>query len=122
MILLHGTTRERAEQILAHGPDPRFCEPGGQATEDGFSMYLDHGRFLFGDPDDYAHGKAREFPDEGGPVMPVLNVPDAIAQKAVTDWFPLSQGLVQFDRGSGLEELLAVWSQIASSALIRSLT
>ena len=54
MILLHGTTRRRAEQILNLGPDPRFREPGGQATEDGFSMYLDHGPFHFGDPDEYA--------------------------------------------------------------------
>ncbi len=105
MILLHGTTRRRAEQILAHGPDPHFREPGGQATEDGFSMYLDHGPFLFGDPEDYAHGKAREFPDEGGPVNSiVLQVPDEIVQKAATDWFPASQGpFVQFDPGSGLE-------------------
>ena len=29
MILLHGTTRRRAEQILEHGPDPRYREPGG---------------------------------------------------------------------------------------------
>lgn len=122
MILLHGTTRQRAERILAHGPDPSFCEPGGQATENGFSTYLDQGPFLFGDPDEYAYGKAREFEDEGGPVILILQVPDAIVQKAVTDWFPLSQGLVQFDRGSGLEELLAVWSEIASSARIRSLT
>jgi hypothetical protein len=122
MILLHGTTRRRAEQILAHGPDPRFCEPGGQATEDGFSMYLGYGPFLFGDPDDFAHGKAREFPDEGGPVILVLEVPDDIVQKAATEWFPLSQGLVQFDPGSGLEELVAVWSEIAKSAVIRSIT
>lgn len=93
MILLHGTTRRRAEQILAHGPDPRFREPGGQATEDGFSMNLDRGPFLFGDPDEFAHGKAREFPDEGGPVILVLEVPNAIVQKAATEWFPLSQGL-----------------------------
>jgi hypothetical protein len=84
--------------------------------------FLDCGPFHFGDPDDYAHGKAREFPDEGGPVILVLEVPDAIVQTAATDWFPLSQGLVQFDPGSGLEELVAVWSQIASSAMIRSLT
>lgn len=122
MILLHGTTRRRAEQILAHGPDSRFREPGGQATEGGFSTYIDHGPFLFGDPDEYARGKSREFPDEGGPAILVLDVPDAIVQKAVTDWFPLSQGIVQFDPGSGLEELVAAWPQVASSALIRSLT
>ncbi len=122
MILLHGTTRRRAEHILAHGPDPRFREPGGLATEDGFSMYLDHGPFLFGDPEEYARSKAREFPDEGGPIIIQLQVPNEIVQKAATEWFPLSQGLVQFDLGSGLEELLAAWSDIAKSAQIRSLT
>ncbi len=85
-------------------------------------MYLGYGPFLFGDPDDFAHGKAREFPDEGGPVILVLEVPDDIVQKAATEWFPLSQGLVQFDPGSGLEELVAVWSEIAKSAVIRSIT
>ena len=89
---------------------------------DRSAQSLDHGPFLFGNPDEYAHGKAREFPDEGGPVIVVLQVPDVVVQKAVTDWFPLSQGLVQFDPGSGLEELVAAWSGIASSALIRSLT
>ena len=120
MILIHGTTRRRAEQIVDLGPDPRFHEPGGQATEDGFSMYLESGPFHFGLPEEYARGKAREFPDEGGAVILVLDVPDEIVQKAVTEWFPPSQGLVQFDPGSGLEELVAAWSEIARSAQIRS--
>lgn len=113
MILLHGTTRTRAEQILQHGPNPQFQEPGGQARENGFSMNLEAGPFLFGTPADYARGKAREFPDEGGPVILAVDVPDAIVQKAVNDWFPLSQGLVQFDPGSGLEELVAAWETLA---------
>jgi hypothetical protein len=121
MILLHATTRRRAEQILDLGPDPRFREPGGQATEDGFSLYLESGPFHFGTPDEYARGKAREFPDEGGAVT-VLEVPDEIVQRAATERFPLTQGLVQFDPGSGLEELVAVWSEIAKSAKIRSVT
>ena len=49
------------------------------------------------------------FPDEGGPVILTVEVPDAIVQKPLNDWFPLSQGLVQFDVGSGLEELIAAW-------------
>ena len=122
MILLHGTTRRRAEQIRDLGPDPRFREPGGQATDDGFSLYLESGPFLFGMPEEYARGKASEFPEEGGPVILVLEVPDEIVHRAATDWFPLSQGLVQFDPGSGLEELVAVWSTIASTAQIRSVT
>jgi hypothetical protein len=92
MILLHGTTRRRAEQILALGPDPSFREPGGLALEDGFSMNLEDGPFHFGTPEEYARGKAREFPDEGGPVILVVDVPDQIVSNAATEWFPLSQG------------------------------
>ena len=109
MILFHGTTRVRAEQILQGGPDPHFLEPGGQAGEDGFSMNVEAGPFFFGTPEDYARGKARAFPDEGGPVILMVDVPDDIVQKAVNDWFPLSQGLIQFDPGAGLEELVAAW-------------
>jgi hypothetical protein len=31
----------------------------------------------------------------------------------VNDWFPLSQGLVQFDPGAGLEDLIAAWPMLA---------
>ena len=113
MILLHGTTRARAEQVLQHGPNPHFQEPGGQAWDDGFSMNLEAGPFLFGRPEDYARGKARAFPDEGGPVLLAVDVPDDIVQGAVNDWFPLSQGLVQFDSGAGLEELVDAWPTLA---------
>ena len=119
MILLHGTTQVRAEQILQHGPSPRFQEPGGQAWEDGFSMQVEAGPYLFGRPEDYARGKARAFPDEGGSVILVVDVPDDIVQ-AVNDWFPVSQGLVQFDPGAGLEELIAAWPILFKE--IRSVT
>jgi hypothetical protein len=120
MILLHGTTRHRAEQILEHGPNPRFHEPGGQGTDDGFSMNLESGPFLFGRVEDYALGKARVFPNEGGPVILAVDVPNEVVFKAVNDWFPLDQGLVQFDSGAGLEALQAVWSTLAKE--IRSLS
>ena len=109
MILLHGTTQARGEQILQHGPAPDFQEPGGHAWEDGFSMNVEAGPFLFGRPEDYARGKALRFPDEGGPVILAVDVPDGIVQRAANDWFPVSQGLVQFDPGAGLEELIAAW-------------
>jgi hypothetical protein len=64
MILLHGTTRHRAERILQFGPDPRYHELGGQGTDDGFSLCLESGLFFFGMTEDYARGKAREFPDK----------------------------------------------------------
>jgi hypothetical protein len=104
-ILLHGTTRHRAERIVARGPDPNYCQPGGGPRAAGFSTYLEVGPFLFGTPEGYARAKAADFPTEGGPVLLVVDVPEDIIALAVTDYFPLSQGLVQFDEGAGLEEL-----------------
>jgi hypothetical protein len=76
-------------------------------------MNLEVGPFLFGTVEQYALSKSRQFPDEGGPVILAVDVPAEIIQKAVNDWFPLSQGLVQFDQGSGLEELLQAWPTLA---------
>ena len=109
MMLLHGTTRHRAEEIVRDGPDSRYLEPGGQGLDDGFSMNLEAGPFHFGSVEEYARGKAREFPNQGGPVVLAVDVPDDIVHRAVNEWFPLSQGLVQFDSGAGLEELAAAW-------------
>ena len=52
-ILLHGTTRWRAERIVARGPDPNFIEPGGGPKAVNFSTYLESGPFLFDTPADY---------------------------------------------------------------------
>jgi hypothetical protein len=120
MILLHGTTRLRAELTAKHGPDPRYREPGGQGHEDGFSMALEAGPFHFGTPEEYARGKAKEFPNEGGPVILAVDMPEEIVQRAANEWFPLEQGLVQFDRGAGLEELLSAWPSLTKE--IRSVT
>jgi hypothetical protein len=76
-------------------------------------MNVETGPFLFGTPEDYARGKANAFPDEGGPAILVVDAPDDIVRKAVNVWFPLSQGLVQFDYGAGLEELLTIWPTLA---------
>ncbi len=112
MILLHGTTQVRAEQIVRDGPNAHFLEPGGKERAEGFSMNVEDGPFLFGNPVDYARSKAGQFPDEGGAAILVVDVPDIIVQKAANDWFPLSQGLVQFDPGGGLEELVATWPSL----------
>jgi hypothetical protein len=109
--LVHGTTRHRAERIIKFGPNPRFIEPGGNRTDEGFSTYLEGGPFEYDPPEAYARGKAAQFPNEGGAVILVIeNVPDDVLAAANRDgFFPLEHGLVQFDRGAGLEELLAIW-------------
>src|SRR5438874_2590865 len=112
-ILHHGTTRHRAEQIIAHGPDPDFVETGGGPRAEGSSTCLKSGPFPLGTPEEYARRKAIGFPNEGGPVILAVEVPDEIIALAVDPvYFPLEQGLVQFDEGAGLEELRAVWSTL----------
>jgi hypothetical protein len=108
-ILLHGTTRHRAERIVIEGPDPDFIEPGGGARAEGFSTYLEGGPFPLDPPEKYACDKAALFPGEGGAAIVAVDVPDDIIALAVDPYFPLSQGLVQFDEGAGLEELRAAW-------------
>jgi hypothetical protein len=118
-ILLHGTTRIRAEKILVQGPDPNFVEPGGIIRAEGFSTCLEKGPFPLGSPEVYARHKAAAFANEGGPVILVVNVPDDIIALAVDEvYLPLSQGVVQFDKGAGLEELLAVWQTLAKQIFV----
>lgn len=93
-------------QIAAHGPDPAFCGP------EGFSTYLERGPFLFGTLEEYACGKAAAFPNEGGAAILAVDVPDDIIALTGNEYFPLSQGLVPFDAGAGLEELRAAWSTL----------
>ena len=115
--LVHGTTRYRAELISKNGPDPKYLEPGGIPTNDGFSTYLEAGPFLYKPPEVYANGKAKQCPNEGGPVILVIEkVPAAVLAAANRDGlFPLKNGLVQFDTGAGLEELLAVWPTLTKT-------
>lgn len=118
MKLVHGTTMFRAERISEHGPDPRYQEPGGIPGQEGFSMYLKAGPFPFGTPEDYARGKAIKFPNEGGPAILEVDVPDEIVALATEEWLPLSQGLVQFDLGAGIEELRAAWPTLARRMIV----
>jgi hypothetical protein len=117
MRLVHGTTKLRAERIIANGPDPRYQEPGGTPCQEGFSLYLDSGPFPFGMPEDYARGKAVKFPNEGGPAI-LDDVPDEIVALASEEWLPLSQGLVQFDIGAGIEELRIAWPTLAKRVIV----
>lgn len=75
-------------------------------------MTVDTGPFHFGRPEDYARGKASEFPEEGRPAIVSVDIPDDIVQTAINEWFPISQGLVQFDLGAGLDQLLRAWPSL----------
>jgi hypothetical protein len=111
--LLHGTTRSRAERIVAEGPDPDFIEPGGVTKAECFSTCLESGPFPLGRPEEYAYRKAATFPSEGGPVILMVDVPEDIVELAIDEvYFPKSQGVIQFDKGAGLEELLEIWSTL----------
>ncbi len=123
VILFHGTTFWRAQQILGRGPDPDFVEPGGNAPAESFSACLPFGPFECTDtPEQYAWGKSRaansEGRDEGGPAIVIVDVPDDIIVLAVDAWFPLSQGFVQFDRGPSLTALLAAWSRLEKRIIL----
>ncbi|HTU91824.1 MAG TPA: hypothetical protein VMF69_17210 [Gemmataceae bacterium] len=48
-----------------------------------------------------------------------VDVPDDILALAVDEaYFPLSQGLAQFDGGAGLEELRAAWPSLAKAIVL----
>ncbi len=102
-ILLRGTTRQRAERILAHGPDPRLTR------QFGYSTCLESGPFPLGTPKDYAVAQASAYKGEGGAAIIAFDVPDPIIALATDEYFPLSQGVVQFDEGAGLAELIDAW-------------
>lgn len=111
-ILQHGTTRQRAEAILQHGPDPYFREPGGQPDPPdvaGFSTALPGVDCLTGTPEAAARGKDNLFPNEGGPAILEIEVPDDVFQLAVH----AEGGEVRFQPGDGLEELRQRWPDLA---------
>jgi hypothetical protein len=116
--LLHGTTQRRAERIMAQGPDPDFVEPGRGARAESFSTVLEGGPFHLGTPEAYACHKAAGFPNEGGAAILAVDVTDDIITLAADPvFFPLSQGIVQFDAGAGLEELRSAWSALAKEII-----
>jgi hypothetical protein len=84
----------------------------GGDTVKGFSTAPAQGSYPLGAPEDYARGKARLFPNEGGPAILEMEVPDWIVALAVHPG-----GEVWFDAGFGLEELLAAWPGIAKKVV-----
>ena len=124
MLLLHGTTRQRAESITRNGPDPNYREPDGAIAE-GFSASLAHGPFEVGSPEMYARGKAKAFPNEGGPAILSFELPDYLADAMIG---PVGELIadkafnggteIRFEPGGGLEQLISVWSQLAKTVTL----
>jgi len=112
-VLRHGTTRQRAEAILCHGPNPNFREPGEIYTSaGGFSTAPVEGPFPFVSAEVCAVRKAALFPNEGGPAILEIEVPLAISELAIDEG-----GEVRFIPGWGLEELLIAWPTIPKRIL-----
>lgn len=107
IMLRHGTTRARAERIVAIGPDPSFRQVGDPqgVTAEEFAM-TGPGPSAVGSCETYAKKKALLFPDEGGPViLEVEMTPDALD---FGEWV----GYWQFE-GDGLQDLIRAWPTLA---------
>ncbi len=112
ILLRHGTTKQRAEAIVRSGPDPNYREPGGLVRAEGFSTARVQGSYPQGSPERAAAGKARLFPNEGGPAIVEVEVPESIVRMAEL------AGEVRFEPGFGLEELLQVWASLPKRIVI----
>ena len=124
VLLLHGTTRKRAEAILQSRPDANFREPNGSEAE-GFSTTLAEGPFDVGHPHEYARRKAANFPNEGGPALITLELPDEVAKTMIAPLGLVCAGQalyvgaeVRFEPGGGLEQLRAAWPTIQVSVTL----
>lgn len=132
MWLLHGTTLARAERIVQHGPDVGFVEPGGTGVAENFLFTAEGTPSDLGDSVTYARAKAAAFPNERGPAVVAVDVPDEVVRMAAVEHLSLFEGLieydetaelsdlvalcggvVQFDPGPALERLLGLWGALA---------
>jgi hypothetical protein len=106
MWLLHGTTLARAERILQHGPDIHFVEPGGTGIAENFSFTAEGTPSAVGEPLSYARGKAVAFPNERGPAVIAIDVPDEIVRMAAVEHLSLFGDLIEYDEGADVGELV----------------
>ena len=108
MWLQHGTTRARAESIVQSGPDLSFVEPGGTGVAENFSFTAAGAQSELGDSVAYALGKAAAFPNERGPAVVVVDVPDEVVRTAALEHLSLFEGLIEYDETAELGELVAL--------------
>jgi hypothetical protein len=122
-VLHHGTTLHRARAIEANGPDPDFREPGSGnlPAAEGFSTVIGDGRpCSTGTPEQAARNKDALFPNEGGPAILEVSVPDWIMAILYAD--ALATGLarsgeIRFEPQSGLNELRAEWQNLTKRVI-----
>jgi hypothetical protein len=108
MWLLHGTTRARAESIVQRGPDVTFVEPGGTGIAENVSFTAEGWPSAIGDSVAYALGKATAFPDEHGPAIVAVDVPDDVVRMAAVEHLCLYAGIIEYDESAELGELVAL--------------
>jgi hypothetical protein len=108
MWLLHGTTRTRAESIFQRGPDVNFVEPGGLGIAENFSFTAEGMPSAVGDSVAYARGKGTAFPNELGPAVVGVDVPDDVVRMAAVEHLSLYAGVIEYDEGADLVELVAL--------------
>ena len=108
MWLLHGTTRARAEGVVQHGPDIHFVEPGGLGIAENFSFTAEGKPSAVGDSLAYARGKATAFPNELGPAIVAVDVPDDVVRMAAVEHLSLYAGFIEYDEGADVGELVAL--------------
>lgn len=87
-------------------------EPGGIDPARGFSTCPLGGPVSVGTPEQYAAGKANLFPNEGGPAIVEVDVPESIADLGIN-----AGGEIRFEPGFGLEELLKAWPQLTKGVV-----
>jgi hypothetical protein len=108
MWLLHGMTRARAESIDRLGPDVNLVEPGGVGVAESFSFTVEGTPSAVGNSLTYARGKAAAFPDEQGPAVIAVDVPEEVVRIAAIEHLCLFGGLIEYDEGADVAELVAL--------------
>jgi hypothetical protein len=108
MRLLHGTTLARAERIVRGGPDVGFVEPGDASAVGNFSFTAEGTPSAVGTSVTYALGKAAAFPDERGPALVAVEVPDDVVRQAALEHLALFNGLIRYNVTAELRELVAL--------------
>jgi hypothetical protein len=126
--LWHGTTRRRAESIVANGPDASFLEPGEKRRGDVKDFWAvdaasTPSTWSMGSPFDQARDKHELFDNEGGPAIVEFEVPIIVMRELEADAefaAVLSSGAVQFREYWGVPQLRRIWQTLPRRILMVS--